>query len=109
MRTRRWVLGILPAMAAAQVPQPPFPNVAPKVEDGERPVRLPNGKLQRDEIAKAEYQKSLEDCKQLIKVAEDLKAEMEKNEQYVLSVSSIKKTEEIEKLAKRIRGRMVRS
>lgn len=108
MTTRRSLLAALPALVAAQVPQPPFPDVVPRRED-ERPVRLPNGKLQKDAILKADYDKSLEDCKEMIKLAEGLKADLEKNEQYVVSVASIKKTEEIEKLARRIRGRMVRS
>ena len=71
-------------------------------------IRLPNGKLQRDEIVKAEYQKSLEDAAELIKLSEDLKADLEKNSAFVVSIPTIKRTEEIEKLAKRIRARMKR-
>ena len=71
-------------------------------------VRLPSGRLQRDEMAKADHERNLEDADALIKLAEDLKAEIEKNTQHVLSVSSIKKTEEVEKIAKRIRSRMKR-
>ena len=71
-------------------------------------TRLPNGKLQRDEILKVEYEKSLEDSRELSRLADELKADLEKNDRYVLSISTIKKTEEIEKLAKRIRGRMKR-
>lgn len=69
-------------------------------------MRLPNGKLQSEAVMLAEYQKSLVDCRDLVKLAEDLKIEMEKNTQNVLSISAIKKTEEIEKIAKRIRSRM---
>jgi hypothetical protein len=75
-------------------------------EEGE--VRLPNGKLQRDEILKADYEKNLEDARVLLKLSEDLKLEIEKDEAFVLSISAIKKTEEIEKIAKRIRGRIKR-
>ena len=39
-------------------------------------------------------------------LAESLKKELEKNETQVLSVSSLKKTEEIEKIARRIRARL---
>jgi hypothetical protein len=70
------------------------------------PVRLPNGKLQRDEILKAEHKKALADCDRLLKMAEDLKIELERNSSHVLSLGAIRKTEEIEKLARRIRGRM---
>jgi hypothetical protein len=71
-------------------------------------TRLPNGKLQRDEILKAEYDKSLQDAAELIKLSEDLKADLEKNTAFVVSIPTIKKTEEIEKLAKRIRARLKR-
>ena len=81
----------------------------PGVPDAHAPeARLPNGKLQRDEILKAEYEKSLQDAADLIKLSEDLKADLEKNTAFVVSVPTIKKTEEIEKLAKRIRGRLKR-
>jgi hypothetical protein len=71
-------------------------------------LRLPSGRLQRDEMIKADHARNLEDAESLIKLSEDLKSEIEKNTQHVLSVSSIKKTEEIEKTAKRIRSRMRR-
>ena len=70
--------------------------------------RLPNGKLQRDEILKAEFEKSLKDAADLVRLSEELKAEMEKDDRFVFSISSLKKTEEIEKLARRIRTRMKR-
>jgi|HigsolmetaAR201D_1030396.scaffolds.fasta_scaffold26219_2 hypothetical protein len=80
---------------------------ASSVED--RPdVRLPSGKRQSDEILKAEYQKNLEDAAELLRLAEDLKIELEKNDRYVLSLDVYKKTEEIEKVAKRIRKRLKR-
>ena len=61
---------------------------------------------QQDEILKAEYQKTLKDAAMLIDLAEQLKAELEKNDRFVLSLATIKKTEEIEKLAKKIRTRL---
>jgi hypothetical protein len=74
-------------------------------EDG-TDVRLPNGKVQRDEILKAEHEQNLKDAAQLADLAEQLKQELEKNDRYVLSISSLKKTDEIEKLVKRIRSRL---
>jgi hypothetical protein len=68
--------------------------------------RLPSGTLQREAILKAEYEKTLEDAARLVELAEELKAELEKNTRHVLSVSSLRKTEEIEKLARRIRSRL---
>jgi hypothetical protein len=70
------------------------------------PVRLPNGKLQQDEILKEDHEKSLKDAAQLIDLAESLKQELEKDDTHVLSISSLKKTEEIEKIARRIRSRI---
>lgn len=68
--------------------------------------RLPSGTLQREAILKAEYERTLEDASRLVELAEELKAELEKNTRHVLSVSSLRKTEEIERLAKRIRSRL---
>ncbi len=69
-------------------------------------VRLPSGKLQRDEILKADHEKNLEDAAKLLKAAEDLKIAIEKSDPYVLSIGTMKQTEEIEKIARRIRSRM---
>jgi hypothetical protein len=71
-------------------------------------ARLPNGRLQREEILKADHEKSLQDAAELLALAEELKVALEKSEWHVLPVGAIKKTEEIEKLAKRIRSRMRR-
>ena len=69
-------------------------------------ARLPNGKLQRDEMLKADFQKSLDDARELSRLADDLKLDLERNDRYVLSIATLKKTEEIEKLAKRIHDRL---
>ncbi|MEX2264392.1 MAG: hypothetical protein WD696_20730 [Bryobacteraceae bacterium] len=74
----------------------------------ERPVRLPSGKLQQEEILKADHEKSLKDAGQLLELAEQLKIDLEKNGGHVLSLDTLKKTEEIEKLVKRIRSRLRR-
>jgi hypothetical protein len=78
----------------------------PEEPPGAGDVRLPNGKSQREEILKAEYEKSLKDAAALIDLAEQLKADLEKNDRHVLSIATLKKTEEIEKIAKRIRTRL---
>jgi hypothetical protein len=94
-------------MLTALVAQsPPDASNAPRREDA--PVRLPNGKLQSEEILKDDYKKNLKDAQDLIDLAESLKMGLEKGAQHVLSLSDLKKTEEIEKLAKRIRSRMRR-
>ena len=80
-------------------PQPPSRSQ----EDG---TRLPNGKLQRDEILKAEHEQNLKDAEQLVELAGQLKEDFEKNDRFVLSMSTLKKTDDIEKLVKKIRSRM---
>lgn len=77
-----------------------------KKEDA--PARMPDGRLQSEEILKADHASNLKDAAELLRMAEDLKAELEKNDRHVLSVGMLKKTEEIEKLSKRIRNRLKR-
>ncbi len=86
----------------------PSQDRRPRDEETQSPTRLPSGKLQQDEILKAEHEKSVKDAAQLIELSESLKAELEKDDTHVLSISSLKKTEEIEKIAKRIRARLKR-
>lgn len=76
---------------------PPNPN-----EDN----KLPNGKSQKDAIAKEDHEQALKDVNELIAVAEQLKDELEKSGEHVVSVGSMKKTEDIERLARKIRGRL---
>jgi hypothetical protein len=76
--------------------------------DKEKDVLLPNGKSQKEEILKADHKLNLDDARRLVEVAQGLKAELEKRGQQVLSLNAIRNTEEIEKLAKRIRGRLRR-
>jgi hypothetical protein len=79
------------------LPIPPNPN-----ED----TKLPNGKSQKDAIAKQEHEQALKDVNDLISVAQQLREELQKSGEHVVSVSSVKKTEEIERLARKIRGRL---
>ncbi len=95
-------IGVLAALIA-QLP-PDASNSPNRREDA--PVRLPNGKLQSEEILKDDYKRNLKDAQELIDLALSLKLGLEKGEQHVLSLSDLKKTDEIEKVAKRIRSRM---
>ena len=72
----------------------------------EQDLKLPNGKSQRDEILKQEREQNIRDAAQLAQLAEELKTDLEKNDRFVLSLSTLKKTDDIEKLAKKIRDRM---
>lgn len=69
-------------------------------------TRLPNGKSQRDEIVRQQHADALKDADTLIAAAEELRDQLKRSGQYVVPVESVRKTEEIEKLAKRIRGRL---
>jgi hypothetical protein len=57
---------------------------------------------------KAEHQQNLRDAAQLVDLSQQLKQDLEKNDRYVLSLDDLKKTDDIEKLAKKIRTRMRR-
>ncbi len=96
------LLALLAFGALLALPQRPLPG------EPEGDVRLPSGKMQREEILKADHEKTLKDADELVKAAEDLKAELEKNDRYVLSVTSLKQLDNIEKLTKRIRSRLKR-
>jgi hypothetical protein len=72
----------------------------------EEDVILPNGKSQKEEILKAEHQQNIKDAANLAELAEQLKIDLEKNDRYVVSMATLKKTDDIEKLAKRIRARL---
>jgi hypothetical protein len=88
------------AFAAGQIPRDPIPDSSD--------ARLPNGKSQKEEILKADHEKSLEDAGKLMQLTEELKIELEKNDRHVLAISTLKKLDEIEKLSKRIRSRLRR-
>ena len=105
MMISRIVLLLLLALALTAQQGPPerrLPSETP--ED----VRLPNGKLQREEILKADYQKTLEDARALSKLSDELKADLEKSDYNVLSVGTLKKIDDINRLAKRLHDRLKR-
>jgi hypothetical protein len=94
------------AMLALQAQPPPHDRTLP--EGPPEDVRLPSGKLQREEILKSDYQKSLEDARALSKLADELKVDLEKNDYNVLSLATLKKVDEIDRLAKHIHDRLKR-
>jgi len=80
----------------------------PQREREKEDVLLPSGKSQRQEILKADYEKSKADAASLADLAQQLRDEIEKSDHHVLDVRTLKKAEEIEKLARRIKDRMRR-
>lgn len=99
------ILLLLGASLAQNIPSDPQAVVPPGTPSD---ARLPNGKLQRDEIVKADHKKNLEDAADLLRLAEELKSDLDKDTAFVVSVKDMKKTEDIEKLARGIRGRLKR-
>jgi hypothetical protein len=101
-KLRRWLFvwslaAVLPLAVSQDLPVPPSPQ-----ED----AKLPNGKSQRDEILKLEHEENVKDAARLVEMAEELKTDLEKNDRFVLSMATLKKTDEIEKLVKKIRSRL---
>jgi hypothetical protein len=80
------------------------PSTPPPPLSGE--ARLPNGKSQRDAILKAEHEQNMKDAAQLVDLAQQLQQDLEKNDTFVFSISTLKKTDDIEKLVKKIRTRL---
>jgi hypothetical protein len=97
-------LFVLQTGAWSQNPQLPNPQL-PGLHDDED-HKLPNGKSQKDAMAKSEHDKALKEANDLLQLAQQLKDEIQKAGDHVVPMSSVKKTEEIEKMARRIRSRL---
>lgn len=90
---------------SAQVQDPENRRFPPDRQKDEDP-KLPNGKSQKDAISKQAHEDALKEVESLIQLAEDLRAELKKSGDFVVALSSFKKTEDIEKLARRIRSKL---
>ncbi|MDX2269062.1 MAG: hypothetical protein NW208_13215 [Bryobacter sp.] len=77
----------------------------PPFEKDPPPKRMPDGTLQSEAMLKAEHKNMLRDAARIQTLAQEVEAELEKNKHHVLSTGLLKKLEEIEKLAKRMRNR----
>ena len=92
-----FLAAVSPAALQQDVPNLPHPQ-----DD----LKLPNGKSQRDEVLRAEREENIKDASRLVEMAEGLKVDLEKSDRFVLSMDTIKKTDDIEKLVKKIRSRL---
>ena len=104
--TRRATLLSLLASPLAVKAQEPDDRRMPIPRNPGEDARLPNGKSQKDAIAKQNHEEALKDAGDLVAAAQELQTQLKKAGVYVVPVESVKKTEEIEKLARRIRGRL---
>ena len=66
-------------------------------------------RAQRNALMKEEHKRSAQDAAALLEKALELRAEMEKEERGVLSAKAAKEMDEIDRLAKNIRGRLMRN
>jgi hypothetical protein len=98
---------LVSVFAFAQVQRPDRPEL-PAPPGRSDNVRLPNGKLQRDEILKADQERNLADAAELARLAAEVKEDIEKNDRYVVSVKTLKKLDDIAKLTRNIHGRLNR-
>lgn len=69
-------------------------------------AKLPNGKSRADAIAADEHKKAIDEANELVTAAEKLRDDIKNAGKFVVPVAAVRRTEEIEKLAKRIRGRL---
>ena len=104
MLPRTLILAVFGVLLIAQDPHSP-PALNP---DTPNIQRTPDGRNRTEMILKADHESSVKDIETIRKLVDDLKMEMERNDRHILSVSSLKKLDEIEKLVKKIRGRMKR-
>ncbi|MBZ5635287.1 MAG: hypothetical protein LAO55_19350 [Acidobacteriia bacterium] len=72
-------------------------------------VKLPNGKSQKDEIIRVDYERNLKDAGDLARLAEEIKDDLEKGDRYLVSTKTLKKLDDVEKLSKDIRQRLRRN
>ena len=79
----------------------------PRIDDPAT-VRLPDGKLQSEEILKAEHKRSRKDADDLVRLSQEVQRELEEHEHHVLSLGLLKKLDDIEKLSKKLRTRLKR-
>src|ERR1700691_4179716 len=63
------------------------PSTSPPLSND---AKLPNGKSQRDEILKAEHEQNLKDAAQLVDLAQQLQQDLEKNDTFIFSISTLK-------------------
>lgn len=95
-----FALALLSAAAGGQDPLPPLSP------PDETQRKLPDGRLQVNAIVEANHKRALGDTKRLRTLIEEFATELEKDTRWVLSVAQLKRLEEIERVAKRLQGRL---
>ncbi len=101
MKRLHFLLGCVPPLLAQIIPPV-------TINEKEKPKRLPDGTLQSEAILKEEQKKLVADAAKLVQLSQEVEQELEKHAHHVLSLGMIKKLEEIEKTARRMRSRHTR-
>jgi hypothetical protein len=90
-----WVLVFL-LLAPVALPQRP------------KDTRLPSGKSRNMAVLKEDFERSKKDLTEILQLAKELQEEVEKNEEFVVDLRSIRKAERLERLARNVKSRMKR-
>jgi hypothetical protein len=103
----RQSLALAPAIVVASLAGA---QITPQITQGDEtaPARMPNGEWQQDAILKAEYEQNVKDARDLTALAKSIELDLDKIDQNVLSLGLLKKLDDVEKITRRIRGRIKR-
>ena len=85
-----------------------IPEAVPPAQAPEREARLPDGRSRNEAILKQDHASNLKDAAALAALTQSLQTDLEKEGRHVLSLQTVKKLDELEKLTHRIRGRLRR-
>jgi hypothetical protein len=96
------------AEPVAEAPEAQFPPWRVQRDRPSDPYnrRLPNGKLQRDVIAKDQFEKNMKDAKRIRELADEIIEDLEAGQGHVVSLKNIERSKELEDLAKDLRKRL---
>jgi hypothetical protein len=97
-------------------PRPPNPDGTPNAPRPPAPIRLPEPEGIRLSPRQAQerqlqwaHEQNLEDTSRLIKLSQELKWDLANHDRQILSLATVKKMEEIERLIRKIRARVGKS
>ncbi len=104
-----FLLAVPAAFGARLLPAHKEPALTAAPDEPPEDVRLPNGEEAEGRDSQSRNtNKTCKDAQELLNIARSFEEDLEKDDRYVLSLSSLKKLDDMEKLTKRIRGRMKR-
>lgn len=81
-------------------------GVTMNAQDDPLSRRLPNGKVWRDELHRAEYESNLKDARDLAELTAEIEADLQSIDGNVLPLKTLKKLDHAETLLKNLRNRL---